>query len=128
MARYLLDTHVFIWFVTQNLRLSREVDAIITAPSNEAFVSIASIWEISIKVGLDKMPALPGEPEELMRATGLIQLDINVDHAKLAGHLPFHHRDPFDRMLIAQAQIDGLTLITDDRRIARYDVATLRPG
>ena len=127
MARYLLDTHVFIWFVTQNLRLSREADAIITNPSNDAFVSIASIWEISIKVGLDKMPPLPGEPEELMRATGLLQLDINVDHAKLAGHLPFHHRDPFDRMLIAQAQIDNLTLITDDRRIAGYNVATLRP-
>lgn len=128
MARYLLDTHVFICFVTQNLRLSREVDAIITAPSNEAFVSIASIWEISIKMGLDKMPALPGEPEDLMRAAGLIQLEVNVDHIRQVARLPFLHRDPFDRMLIAQAQIDGLTLITDDRRIARYDVATLRPG
>ena len=127
MARYLLDTHVFIWLVTRRSRLSREVDAVIIDPANRVFVSIASIWEISIKVGLDKMQPLPGEPEELMRVTGLIQLDINVDHAKQAGRLPQHHRDPFDRMLIAQAQVDGLILITDDRRIQRYDVPILRP-
>ena len=127
MARYLLDTHVFIWLVTRRSRLSREVDAVIIDPANQVFVSIASIWEISIKVGLDKMQPLPGEPEELMRMTGLIQLDINVDHAKQAGRLPLHHRDPFDRMLIAQAQVDGLTLITDDRRIQHYDVPILRP-
>ena len=127
MARYLLDTHVFIWLVTRRSRLSREADAVIIDPANRVFVSIASIWEISIKVGLDKMQPLPGEPEELMRVTGLIQLDINVDHAKQTGRLPLHHRDPFDRMLIAQAQVDGLILVTDDRRIQRYDVSILRP-
>ncbi len=127
MARYLLDTHTFIWLVTHSLRLRREVDEIIRDPVNDVFVSIASIWEISIKVGLNKMPALPGEPEELMRVTGLIQLDISVDHAKLAGRLPLHHRDPFDRMLVAPAQVESLILITDDWKIEQYGVLILRP-
>ena len=127
MARYLLDTHTFIWLVTHSLRLRREVDEIIRDPVNDVFVSIASIWEISIKVGLNKMPALPGEPEELMRVTGLIQLDISVDHAKLAGRLPLHHRDPFDRMLVAPAQVENLILITDDWKIEQYGVPILRP-
>lgn len=127
MERYLLDTHVFIWFVTQNLRLSREVDAIITDPSNEAFVSLASLWEISIKQSVGKLPPLPVDPADLISRSELTALNIGFAHIRQVARLPFHHRDPFDRMLIAQAQIDGLTLITDDRRIARYDVATLRP-
>ena len=128
MARYLLDTHVFIWFVTQNLHLSREVDAIITDPSNEAFVSLASLWEISIKQSVGKLPPLPVDPAVLISRSELTALNIGFAHIRQVARLPFHHRDPFDRMLIAQAQIDGLTLITDDRRIARYNVATLRPG
>ena len=128
MARYLLDTHVFIWFVTRNIHLSREVDAIITDPSNEAFVSLASLWEISIKQSVGNLPPLPVEPADLISRSELTALNIGFAHIRQVAHLPFHHRDPFDRMLIAQAQIDGLTLITDDRRIARYDVATLLPG
>ena len=127
MADYLLDTQVFIWLATDSRRLSPGVRAVIVSPDSQSFVSLASIWEINIKIGLDKMQPLPDKPEELMRVTGLIQLDINVDHAKQAGRLPLHHRDPFDRMLIAQAQVDGLILITDDRRIQRYDVSILRP-
>ena len=127
MARYLLDTHVFIWLTTHSSRLSREVDSDIRDLINQVFVSIASAWEISIKVGLDKMPPLPGEPELLLAEAGLIPLEITLIHAKLAGRLPLLHRDPFDRMLVAQAQTEDLIIITDDRRIERYDVATIRP-
>ena len=73
------------------------------------------------------MPLLSGEPESLAADSLILTLDINVSHAKLAGRLPLLHRDPFDRMLVAQAQIEDLILITDDWRIERYDVATLRP-
>lgn len=125
--RHLLDTHTFLWFVTGDHRLSQEVNEIIRDLANEAYVSIASIWEISIKQGLGKLPPLPREPDEMMGDTGLIQLDISVDHAKLAGRLPFLHRDPFDRMLVAQAHLENLILITDDWKIEQYDVATLRP-
>lgn len=127
MARYLLDTHVFLWAVTRNPRLGPETREVIRSIANDIFISVASIWEISIKQGIGKMPELPGEPDEMVGETGFNMLIINSDHAKTAGRLPLLHRDPFDRMLIAQAQIENLTLITDDQNIALYDVATLRP-
>ena len=127
MARYLLDTQIFIWFVMGDRRLSREVDGIIRDSANQIYLSIASIWEISIKQGLGKLPPLPDEPETLISNSELLPLHIEINHAKLAGRLPLHHRDPFDRMLVAQAQIENLILLTDDWRIEQYDVTTLRP-
>ena len=127
MPRYLLDTHVFIWLVTHSRRLSPAVRAIIADPRAENFVSLASIWEISIKLGLGKLTPLPDEPEVLISTSELLPLNIEINHAKLAGRLPLLHRDPFDRMLVAQAQIEDLILITDDCKIEKYDVATLRP-
>ena len=127
MARYLLDTQVFIWFVMGNRRLSREVDEIIRNAAGQVYLSVASIWEISIKQGVDKLPLLPGEPEALAAESLILTLDINVSHAKLAGRLPLIHRDPFDRMLVAQAQIEDLILITSDGDIPKYGVTTLRP-
>ena len=126
MARYLLDTHVFIWFVMGDRRLSREVDRIIRDSANQIYLSIVSIWEISIKQGLGKMPPLPDEPEALISSSELLPLHIEINHAKLAGRLPLHHRDPFDRMLVAQAQIEDLILITGDPDIPKYDVKILR--
>ena len=82
MARYLLDTHVFIWFVTRNIHLSREVDAIITDPSNEAFVSLASLWEISIKQSVGKLPPLPVDPADLISRSELTALNIGFAHIR----------------------------------------------
>lgn len=127
MARYLLDTHVFIWFVMGDRRLSREINAIIRNAAGQVHLSVASIWEISIKQELGKMPLLPGEPEALAADSVILTLDINVSHAKTAGRLPLHHRDPFDRMLVAQAQIEDLIIITNDGDIPKYGVPTLRP-
>ena len=127
MGRYLSDTHALLWYVTANSRLTAATCAIIQDPENQVFVSVASIWEISIKQGLGKMPPLPEEPDQLLSNAGLLKLDIKIEHAMLSGQLPLLHRDPFDRMLVAQAQIENLILITDDWKIEQYDVATLRP-
>ena len=127
MARYLLDTNVYIWLVTHSRRLSGPVRTIIADPGNEILVSLASIWEISIKLGLGKLTPLPDEHAVLISESELLPLDIKIDHAQRAGLLPLLHRDPFDRMLVAQAQIEDLILITNDPKIEQYDVTTLRP-
>ena len=127
MADHLLDTQVFIWLATDSRRLSPGVRAVIAAPNGQSFVSLASIWEISIKQSVGKLPPLPRDPADLISDSELEPLNIRMAHIRQVAHLPFHHRDPFDRMLIAQAQVDGLILITDDRRIQRYDVPILRP-
>lgn len=126
MARYLLDTHAFLWAVNGDRRLSPSVAALIRHPDNASYVSVASVWEISIKAGLGKLPGL-NDPEALINDARLRLLDIDISHAQQVAHLPHHHRDPFDRMLIAQAQVEGLTLITDDWKIEQYDTPTLRP-
>ena len=127
MPNYLLDTHVFLWYATASPRLCAATRATLANPENPVLVSVASVWEISIKQGLGKLPPLPQEPEAVIDNAGFRQLNITLAHAKLAGSLPHHHRDPFDRMLIAQAQVENLTLITDDWKIEQYDTPTLRP-
>jgi PIN domain nuclease of toxin-antitoxin system len=127
MSGYLLDTHAFIWLVMGDRRLGKEVIELVESLTNDIYVSAASIWEISIKQGIGKLPSLSRDAEEVIDETGLIRLDISTRHAQLAGRLPLLHRDPFDRMLIAQAQTEDLVLITDDWNIEQYDVPTLRP-
>ena len=127
MGRYLLDTHAFIWLVMGDRGLSAEIIELVESFTNDTYVSAANIWEISIKQGIGKLPPLSRDAEEVIDETGLIRLDISTRHAQLAGRLPLLHRDPFDRMLVAQAQIEDLVLITDDPDISRYGVTTLRP-
>lgn len=127
MGRYLLDTHAFIWLVMGDRGLSAEIIELVESFANDTYVSAANIWEISIKQGIGKLPPLSRDAEEVIDETGLIRLDISTRHAQLAGRLPLLHRDPFDRMLVAQAQIEDLVLITDDPDIPRYEVATLQP-
>jgi PIN domain nuclease of toxin-antitoxin system len=127
MSGYLLDTHAFIWLVMGDRRLGKEVIELVESLTNDIYVSAASIWEISIKQGIGKLPSLSRDAEEVIDETGLIRLDISTRHAQLAGRLPLLHRDPFDRMLVAQAQTEDLVLITDDWNIEQYDVPTLRP-
>ena len=127
MGRYLLDTHAFIWLVMGDRRLSAEIIELVESFANDTYVSAANIWEISIKQGIGKLPPLSRDAEEVIDETGLTRLDISTRHAQLAGRLPLLHRDPFDRMLVAQAQIEDLVLITDDPGIEQYGVTTLRP-
>ena len=127
MPDYLSDTHVFLWYATSSRALKGETYRILGDPANRVFISAASIWKIAIKQGLGKLPPLDDEPEQIVEASRFRLLDINAVHAKNAGRLPLLHRDPFDRMLVAQAQIEDFILITDDWRIEQYDVPTLRP-
>jgi PIN domain nuclease of toxin-antitoxin system len=120
----LLDTHALLWSVGEKDRLSSHAHDVLSAGVVPAYVSAASIWEIVIKRAVGKLKA----PDNLMEKVAdarFIELRITFEHGILAGELPPHHRDPFDRMLVAQAQSEGLTLVTNDERIAAYDVPVL---
>jgi PIN domain nuclease of toxin-antitoxin system len=124
-VRALLDTHVFIWAETDDSRLSAAAKQFIEDEDNELLFSAVSAWEIAIKHARDRLP-LPDEPARyiayrmaLLRAE---ELPISVNHAVVAGGLPLVHRDPFDRLLVAQAQVEGLPVVTGDPNFARYGV------
>jgi len=121
----LLDTHVLIWALENNPTLSTSARSSITRGRNMVFVSSVSTWEIGIKKNLGKLEA-PDNLQEEIKLHRFTPLPINYDHAELAGKLPDIHRDPFDRMLIAQAITEKLTLVTRDEWIARYDVEILK--
>ncbi|MDN5850280.1 MAG: type II toxin-antitoxin system VapC family toxin [Nitrococcus sp.] len=125
--RLLLDTHVFIWWLTDNERIGPKARALITDPENEIFVSAISGLEIAIKRSKGQLEILDGayELEPLVEICGFEHLPVTFFHGERSGALPPHHRDPFDRVLIAQAQAEGMTLLTDDRQIKQYIVRTL---
>jgi PIN domain nuclease of toxin-antitoxin system len=120
----LLDTHVLIWALENNPELSDGARNSIIRAGNMVFVSSISIWEIAIKKNLGKLET-PDNLQEEIELHRFTPLQINYAHAELAGKLPDIHRDPFDRMLIAQAIIEKLTLVSRDKLIARYDVDIL---
>jgi PIN domain nuclease of toxin-antitoxin system len=124
----LIDTHILLWLLAGSPRLSNVLLATLANRRNAVFLSVASAWEIAIKVGLGKLD-LPTNlhawlPAEL-DAGGLRLLPISLEHVLGVEALPHHHRDPFDRLLIAQAIADGLTIVTQDRVFGLYDVALL---
>ena len=121
----LLDTHVLIWALEDNPTLSDEAAKAIITPANVVFVSSVSLWEISIKKQMGKLET-PDNLQEEIRLHRFTPLNIAYDHAELAGKLPDIHKDPFDRMLIAQAVIEKLTLVTRDEGIARYDLDLIK--
>jgi PIN domain nuclease of toxin-antitoxin system len=122
--RLLLDTQVLIWALTNPKRLSEQARTAITAGENRIFVSLATPWEMAIKTALGNL-APPDDLEAQLSEKRFELLPIALRHTQAVASLPHHHRDPFDRMLIAQAQVDGLTLVTSDREIRNYPVATL---
>lgn len=119
----LLDTHPLLWWLA-GARLDPAAAKRIADPANLVVVSAASVWEIAIKRRLGKV-RFPGSATDEARDAGFEQLAITAAHAERAGELDLHHRDPFDRMLVAQAEREGLTLVTRDRAFAAYGVATL---
>jgi PIN domain nuclease of toxin-antitoxin system len=125
MNGYLLDTHILIWWIENNPALSDVVRQVISDPRNDIYVSAVSIWEICIKQGTGKL-SLPGDLPERIRTNNFLPLSIRFDHALAVQGLPFHHTDPFDRMLIAQSEVEGLTLITHDSRIWVYPISLLK--
>lgn len=123
--RLLLDTHVLLWWLAGDDALPPGMAVAIGDAGSEVFVSAATVWEISIKQALGKLDFPVDEISEILVAGGFSPLPITVEHARLAGALPRHHADPFDRMLVAQARHEGLTIATVDDSIRRYAVATL---
>ena len=115
--RLLLDTHAFIWWIAGNPSLSATAQAAIDDPTNDVFVSAASAWEIATKHRIGKLPdaaALAADVEAAIADQGFAALPITIRHAQLAGSLPGPHRDPFDRMLIAQAILESATLLSNE--------------
>lgn len=120
----LLDTRVFLWWCDQNSQLKDEVSEAIANPDNTIYISVASAWEIAIKEALGRLKT-PGQVEDAVEKNGFSPLGISFAHARTAGALPRHHRDPFDRMLVAQAQADRLVIATHDSLLRPYQVDIL---
>ena len=122
--RLLLDTHVILWWLTDDPALPGAVKATLDEEP-EVYVSPASIWEVTLKQSIGKLPEPVNLAEEI-RDSGFRELPITMEHAIVAGRLPLIHRDPVDRMLVAQAQCEGLTLASRDAHIRHYEVDLLR--
>lgn len=118
---YIIDTHILLWWLEDPAQLSEEAQAIIGNPDNIIWVSVASIWEISIKVKLGKLE-IPDNLLEMIKENNFRVLEIKAEHAQRSGQLPDHHKDPFDHLLMAQALEEGLTLISRDAKFTNYDV------
>ncbi|HOC58886.1 MAG TPA: type II toxin-antitoxin system VapC family toxin [Smithellaceae bacterium] len=128
MDRFLLDTHTFLWWINDAVQLSAKARSTIAEADNEIFLSIASCWEMAIKASLGKLrltkPVEKFVTEQLtVNSFGL--LNIQLHHAAKVEILPFHHRDPFDRLLIAQAITEKLTMISSDSVFADYGVPVI---
>ena len=126
--KLLVDTCTFLWIVSESPRLSKTAAAVFLDRNNERYLSAASAWEIAIKHAAGRIP-LPERPDvfipKIREASGLASLDIDEESALLAGRLPGLHSDPFDRMLVAQAIVHGMTILTPDREIEQYAVRVL---
>ncbi|ESY75490.1 type II toxin-antitoxin system VapC family toxin [Mesorhizobium sp. B283B1A] len=118
---FLADTHIILWSISDDRRLSEHHRAILASEA-VVFVSAASVWEIAIKRSIGKLDA-PDDLPVLLPRMRFQPLAITLQHANAVGDLLRHHGDPFDRLLIAQAQIEKLTIMTSDPHFARYDVA-----
>jgi PIN domain nuclease of toxin-antitoxin system len=122
--RLLLDTHAFLWFYSGDDRLSSAGKVLIDDPANECFLSIASVWEMGIKTSIGKLELRVDFAglTEFMAANRIELLPISFAHIQRLQYLPFHHRDPFDRLLIAQALTEDLTLLSRDAVFPQYEV------
>lgn len=124
MQRLLLDTHVFLWWLNDDSQLGEKARAAILDERNQVFVSAASGWEIAIKKAIGSLEA-PDNLDALVEDEGFSHLPITFFHGEQAGALPAHHKDPFDRMLVAQAQAEGLIVVTKDPEIKKYGVRVM---
>ncbi|SRR5579875_1031013 len=126
--RVLLDTHTFLWWITDSYRLSSHAREIITKGDNELLVSAATGWEIAIKAQLGRIH-LPDKPElfiaKQLNLNSMQALPIHMSHALHVYNLPQYHNDPFDRMIIAQAQLENLPILTADRQMAKYEIKVI---
>jgi PIN domain nuclease of toxin-antitoxin system len=127
-VRLLLDTHALLWWLDGDRSLTRRARAAIADEDNVILVSAVSAWEITTKARLGKLPgagAVAADVAGAVASQGFSSLDINMRHAQRAGRLPGEHRDPFDRMLIAQAQLEDVMLVSNERAFDAYGVSRL---
>jgi len=127
-VKLLLDTQCWLWWFAQPEKLNEGVIEKIADEANEVWLSVASVWEMGIKVSIGKLPLPEGIDDYVstrMTRLGAKSLEINACHALQVATLPLHHRDPFDRMLIAQAQLEDMTLVSADSAFNQYEVALL---
>ena len=126
--KLLLDTHTFLWFIMGNSNLSANARVYVEEQSNEKFLSVASLWEIAIKVSIGKLSlSAPFDtliPQQLI-INGFELLRLEVGHAAALINLPFHHRDPFDRLLIAQAMVEQMQIVSIDSALDAYQIPRL---
>lgn len=123
--RLLLDTHILLWWLADDPVLPHSIKSAIADPHAEIFVSAATSWEIAIKHALGRLVFPVARLPAILIEARMSPLAISVEHGLVAGSLPPHHHDPFDRMLIAQAQHEGLTIVSVDKMFGRYAVAIL---
>lgn len=123
---YLMDTHVFLWWMAKPERLSMRIRELLTTTPEVVAFSSVSAWEIAIKTSIGKLAGVPiGQLEETVRQQGFVSMAFTTAHAVAVAELPYHHRDPFDRALIGQAITEHSTLLTSDPKIGEYAVPTL---
>jgi PIN domain nuclease of toxin-antitoxin system len=120
-VRVLVDTHAALWLLGEDERLSPRADRLLTDASNEVLLSAAVVWEVAIKRSLGKLDA-PDGFARLLLDVGAVPLAVSIDHARAVRSLPWHHRDPFDRMLVAQASLEDAVLVSSDERLRAYEV------
>ena len=123
MTRLLVDTHALLWWLTDDAGLSDTARAALADPANDVRVSTASVWEIAIKRGLGRLEA-PADLPDHIAAQGFGWLPVGADHAWRVGELPPHHRDPFDRLLVAQALSERMAIVSADACFGAYGVET----
>ena len=128
MTRLLLDTHAFLWWAMDHPSLSDAARVAISQPDTECFLSTASTWEMAIKASLGKLE-VAGDLQRFVRqhmaANRFRLLTVDLPHSLRVAELPWHHRDPFDRLLVAQCQVESLTLVSADNTLHAYDVPVL---
>ena len=122
--KILLDTHAVLWFFDDDERLSKSAIEAIYNPENKKYVSIATVWESAIKYSLGKLKLGGGIENfiEVIYENGFTLLEVDTEHIKVVTNLPFIHRDPFDRMIIAQAIVENMTIMTSDANVLKYDI------
>jgi PIN domain nuclease of toxin-antitoxin system len=123
--RLLLDSHVLLWFAATDPSLATDVDAAILDGANQVLISVASVWELEVKRRKGTLQT-PTDVAGHVNSAGFDLLEIGLDHVVRAAELPSHHRDPFDRLLVAQAQSERAVLVTGDAALERYDVPIMR--
>lgn len=123
--KLLLDSHAFLWWLAEDPKLSDGARQAVADPSSVVHVSAATVWELSIKASLGKLDLDGADLVEEIQENTFLELPMTARHSQAAATLPRHHDDPFDRMLIAQARIEGLTIVTRDPAFRAYGVAIL---